>query len=172
MAETQHVTVARTYLARLMPGESVQVGFQQILNTHRIERGMVISGIGSLVSAQFLGVQPGAKRPFGPKAMTHMAAQGPFEILTLEGNVFPSDQGRIVHLHVTLGTSDGHVIGGHLVDGEVYTTVELLIAALGRCRISKAEDPVAGGIQLHFVPSAGQARPRSGRRRTGVQPER
>jgi riboflavin synthase alpha subunit len=39
-----------------------------------------------------------------------------------------SDQGRIIHLHVTLGTADGQVIDGHLVDGEIYTTVELVPA--------------------------------------------
>ena len=54
-----------------------------------------------------------------------------------------SDQGRIVHLHVTLGTADGQVIGGHLVDGEIYTTVEL-VPAVGLRQSGWAASPAFG----------------------------
>lgn len=156
MAQATTIDFPRVLLARVMPGESLVEGFRGILDAHAIQRAVVLSAIGSLVDARFLGVQPGAKRPFGPKHIIQLAAQGPFEILTLEGNVFPSHRTQIVHLHVTLGTSDGKVIGGHLVDGEVYTTVELFLAALDHCRVRKAKDPISGGIQLR-VP-----RPRQG----------
>ena len=112
MAHGVVVKSLRTLLARILPGESVMAGFAEILRSHGIERAAVLSGIGSLVTARFLGVQPGAGRPFRPQSITHLAARGPFEILTLEGNTFPSDEGPIVHLHVTLGTADGRVLGG------------------------------------------------------------
>jgi uncharacterized protein len=150
----------RTLLARILPGESVMAGFLEILRAHGVERTAVLSGIGSLVTARFLGVQPGAGRPFRSQSITHLAARGPFEILTLEGNAFPSDEGPVVHLHVTLGCADGRVLGGHLVDGAVYTTVELLLLALDGCRVGKARDAVAGGIQLAFPAAAGSARAR------------
>ena len=142
MVHAVTIDFPRTFLARVMPGESLMGGFRRILDVHRIQRAVILSGIGSLVEARFLGVQPGAKRPFGPKRITQLEAQGPFEILTLEGNIFPSGHTQIVHLHVALGTSDGKVIGGHLVDGEVYTTVELFLAALDHCRVRKVKDSV------------------------------
>lgn len=148
------VDFSRVLLARLTPGESVMAGFRGILDDQRIQRAVILSGIGSVVKAQFLGVRPHAHRPFGTKWITQLEAEGPFEILTIEGNVFPSARSQVVHLHVTLGTSDGKVIGGHLVDGEVYTTVELFLAVLDCCRVRKVKDPLAGGIQLN-IPTPG-----------------
>lgn len=150
MAQATVVDFPRLLLTRIMPGESVMAGLREVLDAHGIRRAVVLSGIGSMVEASFLGVRPGAVRPFGPKCITRLEARGPFEILTLEGNVFPSGRTQILHLHVTLGTSEGKVIGGHLVDGEVYTTVELFLAALDHCRVRKAKDSTAGGIQLQI----------------------
>jgi predicted DNA-binding protein with PD1-like motif len=129
-------------------------GIQGVLDGHEVQRAVILSGIGSVVEARFLGVQPGAARPFMPSCVTRMETQGPFEILTLEGNIFPSSQAPVVHLHVTLGTSDGAVIGGHLVDAEVYTTVEIFLAAMDTCRIGKVKDSTAGGFQLKFPKSS------------------
>ena len=94
-----HATVidfSRILLARLMPGESVAAGFRGILDTHRIQRGVILSGIGSLMEAEFLGVKPGAVRPFGLKCITRLEAHGPFEILTIAGNIFPSSRRQII----------------------------------------------------------------------------
>jgi len=164
MAQAISVDLSRVLLVRLMPGESVMQSFREILDAHKIQRAVILSAIGSLVEARFFGVQPGTGRPFTPKCVTRLEAQGPFEILALEGNVFPTSRDRVIHLHVTLGTSDGSVIGGHFVDGEVYTTVELFLARLDQCHLVKAKDAVAGGFQLRF-PGPGLARraSRSGR---------
>jgi hypothetical protein len=76
MAHGVVVKSLRTLLARILPGESVMAAFAEILRSHGIERAAVLSGIGSLVTARFLGVQPGAGRPWkanwctGPTAWT------------------------------------------------------------------------------------------------------
>ena len=54
----------------------------------------------------------------------------------------------IPHLHVTLGTDDGNVIGGHLDRATVYTTLELFLAEIRDCDVVKHKDEVAGGIQI------------------------
>lgn len=154
MSQAVDVGAVRMLLVRLLPGESVMESFGSVLDEHRISRAAVLSGIGSFVRATFLGVRRGATRPFGLNKATRVSARGPFEVLSLEGNVFPTDRERVVHLHVSLGTSDGGVIGGHLVDAEVYTTVEMLLIALDGCTVRKAADPVAGGIQLQLPSSA------------------
>jgi predicted DNA-binding protein with PD1-like motif len=154
MAQAIAVDLSRVLLVRLMPGELVMESFRGILDAHQIQRAVILSAIGSLAEARFFGVQPGTGRPFTPKCVTRLEAQGPFEILTLEGNVFPTSRDRVIHLHVTLGTSDGSVIGGHFVDGEVYTAVELFLAPLDQCRLVKGKDAVAGGFQLR-IPKAG-----------------
>ncbi len=148
----QAVPVKHTalYLVRCMPSTLVAPEFRRFLVEREISRAIVLSGIGSLVWARYLGVVPGAGRPFGPEKLTELSADGPFELLSLEGNIFPSDGEPLVHLHAVLGKSNGEVIGGHLVDGEVYTTIEMLLLAISNCGVDKSADPVAGGKQLRF----------------------
>jgi hypothetical protein len=148
MPKTVNLGATRLLLVRLLPAEPLMESFRSVLEEHRITRATILSAIGSFVTASFLGVRRGATRPFGSKKTTRISAHGPFEVLSLEGNVFPAGQESIVHLHVSLGTSDGRVLGGHLVDAEVYTTVEMLLIALDGCAVAKAPDAIAGGIQL------------------------
>ena len=51
-----------------------------------------------------------------------------FEIVSLTGTL--SRDG--VHIHISLSDADGNVIGGHLIDGVVFTTCEVVLgSALG-----------------------------------------
>jgi len=49
------------------------------------------------------------------------------EVLSLVGDIALSDDGPAVHAHVVLGLSDGQVRGGHLLKGEVWPTLEVVI---------------------------------------------
>jgi predicted DNA-binding protein with PD1-like motif len=72
------------------------------------------------------------------------------EVLTLNGNVTMSENSEPkIHAHVILGRRDGSVRGGHLFDGEVWPTLELLLTEspahlkLDRCvRPSTQQDPL------------------------------
>lgn len=50
---------------------------------------------------------------------------GPFEVLSLIGNVAQSDDGIVVHAHVSLADKNFKVIGGHLINATVKATLEL-----------------------------------------------
>jgi len=51
------------------------------------------------------------------------------EVLALNGNVtLTKDSEPKIHAHVILGRRDGSVRGGHLFDGEVWPTLELLLS--------------------------------------------
>jgi Fe-S oxidoreductase/predicted DNA-binding protein with PD1-like motif len=49
------------------------------------------------------------------------------EVLSLVGDIALSDNGPAVHAHAVLGLSDGQVRGGHLLKGEVWPTLEVVI---------------------------------------------
>ena len=69
----------------------------------------------------------------------------PLELLSLAGSVTP--QGA--HLHASVSTRTGTVVGGHLGYGcPVRTTAELLIAASAAWRLSREHDPVSGHMEL------------------------
>lgn len=53
------------------------------------------------------------------------------ELTSLLGNSSLDEAGEVrIHIHVNLGRSDGSVIGGHLMEAEVWPTVELIVEPL------------------------------------------
>ena len=49
------------------------------------------------------------------------------EVLSLIGDVAEGRDGPIVHVHVVLGLSDGTTRGGHLLEGRVFPTLEVVV---------------------------------------------
>ena len=49
------------------------------------------------------------------------------EVLSLIGDVAVGQDGPSVHVHVVLGLSDGTTRGGHLLEGRVFPTLELVV---------------------------------------------
>jgi uncharacterized protein len=49
------------------------------------------------------------------------------EVLSLIGDVAEGQDGPSVHVHVVLGLSDGTTRGGHLLEGRVFPTLEVII---------------------------------------------
>lgn len=49
------------------------------------------------------------------------------EALSLVGDIAGSEEGPQLHLHAVLGLSDGTTRGGHLMEGHVWPTLEVII---------------------------------------------
>jgi hypothetical protein len=49
------------------------------------------------------------------------------EVLSLLGDVAQGQDGPILHMHVVLGLSDGTTRGGHLLEGTVFPTLEVVV---------------------------------------------
>ena len=49
------------------------------------------------------------------------------EVLSLTGDVAEGPDGPSVHVHVVPGVSDGTTRGGHLLEGRVFPTLEVII---------------------------------------------
>lgn len=49
------------------------------------------------------------------------------EVLSLIGDVADSDKGPQLHLHGVLGLADGSTRGGHLLEGHVWPTLEVIV---------------------------------------------
>jgi uncharacterized protein len=49
------------------------------------------------------------------------------EVLSLIGDVAVGQDSPSVHVHVVLGLSDGTTRGGHLIEGRVFPTLELVV---------------------------------------------
>lgn len=65
------------------------------------------------------------------------------EVLSLIGDVAEKDGEQAVHAHIVLGRSDGSTRGGHLLEGFVRPTLELILVE-SPGHLKKAHDPESG----------------------------
>jgi len=137
-------------LSRLMPGEDLFAGLNKMARDHGIERGIILSAIGGLKDVVFVNVRHHAVIPVKTEDMIEIEEAGPFELLSLEGNFFPSleDGAPVIHLHAILGTSSGSVSGGHLLKATVFTTAEIILGSIVGSSVYKAKSDVTRRMEL------------------------
>jgi uncharacterized protein len=137
-------------LSRFMPGEDLFTSFKQMVKDHGIERGVILSAIGSVKDVIFVNVKPHLGIPVRVEDMNEIEETGPFELLSLEGNFFPSqeDGEPVIHLHAILGTASGSVSGGHLLKATVFTTAEIFLENIAGSSVYKAKSDVTQRMEL------------------------
>jgi predicted DNA-binding protein with PD1-like motif len=57
----------------------------------------------------------------------HIPVAGQCEVLSLLGDIAAAADGPQLHLHAVLGLPDGSTRGGHLLEGHVWPTLEVVI---------------------------------------------
>jgi uncharacterized protein len=77
------------------------------------------------------------------KQYKRIAVDEQVEVLSLLGDVAVADQGPTLHLHAVLGKSDGSVVGGHLIEGYVRPTLEIILIQ-PPSYLRKRKDPETG----------------------------
>jgi uncharacterized protein len=67
---------------------------------------------------------------FAKKAYKEIAIDEQCEVLSAIGDIAIGDDGKSsLHVHVVLGLSDGSTRGGHLLNGVVHPTLEVVVTA-------------------------------------------
>ena len=82
-------------------------------------RGGRFAAIGALSSATVAYWNP-QKRDY-----EHIEVSEQVEVLSLLGDVTVAGGETKIHAHIVLGRRDGSTIGGHLIEGTVYPTLEM-----------------------------------------------
>lgn len=80
------------------------------------------------------------------------------EVLSLIGDIALADDQPKVHAHAVLGRADGSTVGGHLLSGEVWPTLEVVLSE-APAELRKHTDPETG---LALVDPAATNHARSG----------
>jgi predicted DNA-binding protein with PD1-like motif len=75
------------------------------------------------------------------------------EVLSLIGDVAQIDGKPQLHLHAVLGRHDGSTVGGHLLRGEVWPTLEVIVREVAP-ELAKRFDPETGLALLSPTGSA------------------
>lgn len=131
----RYVRQGDRYVLRFADGEL----FPDILLDFCADRGVAaasLSGIGAMRRVSVTYYDVGAKRYLPDQVFDEQ-----LEVLCLAGNVASFDGKPLIHAHVTLGRRDYSVIGGHLREGIVCPTLEVVVNELPE-PMEREMDPV------------------------------
>jgi predicted DNA-binding protein with PD1-like motif len=73
----------------------------------------------------------------------HIPVNEQVEVLSLIGDVAQDSGETALHLHAVLGRRDGSTVGGHLLRGEVWPTLEVIVTEVAP-ELAKRYDPQTG----------------------------
>ena len=141
----------RRFVIKLSPGERLIGRLTEFAHAAGLKNAVIVSAVGSMQNVRFRGIKTGAKLPITPPRMQLHEVEGPLELLGLEGNLFPDEQGEVdCHLHILLGKSSGELIGGHLFDAEVFASCEILLTEVLVAGIERQASKT-GGVPTIFI---------------------
>jgi hypothetical protein len=122
------------FVARLEAGDEVIDSLRTWADEHEVGFAAV-SAIGALRRATLGYFDP------DDNAYRHLPVEEQVEVVALNGNVSRGeDDEPMVHIHAVLGRADGRTLGGHLVEGFVSPTLELILTPFPG-RVVRRQDP-------------------------------
>jgi predicted DNA-binding protein with PD1-like motif len=77
------------------------------------------------------------------REVLHIPVREQVEVLSLVGDIAEKAGQPAPHLHAVLGRRDGSTMGGHLLRGEVWPTLEVIVAEVAP-ELAKRFDPGTG----------------------------
>lgn len=141
---SEKVEFGNVYLMRMVPEDDIIQNIQEFCEEKGLRRALIYSGVGSAKEVVVRDPKIGAKIPVEPHKTSEINLPGPYEILSLEGNVFPMEEKLVVHLHIMLGSEDGSVYGGHLMQAKIWTTLELMLTEIKNSRFYRRKSTITG----------------------------
>lgn len=130
----------RAHALRLRPGDDLREALLAYVAQQHLGAAAVLTCVGSLtVTTLRLANQEGPTE-----------YRGHFEIVSLVGTLSATGGS---HLHLSVADSTGRTLGGHLLAGcRVYTTAEIVLAALPELEFTRETDPAFGYKELVVKP--------------------
>ena len=141
----------RTFVLVADPGDDPVAALSELAARERLSAAQ-ITGVGAFRRATVGWFDRQAKE-YRPIDIDQQC-----EVLSLLGDVALGPDGRspAVHAHIVLGLPDGHTRGGHLLGGEVWPTLELIVRD-SPARLRKTSRPEIGLALIDLDRSTGAA---------------
>ena len=109
-----------TYVVVCDPGDEAFDTLTQFARTQDLEASQ-ITAVGAFSRAIVGWLDPVTKE------YRRIPVDEQCEVLSLIGDVAEGQDGPVLHAHVVLGLSDGTTRGGHLLEGLVFPTLEVVV---------------------------------------------
>ena len=125
-----------TYAVVLSKGDEAMQSLQQFVQEQQIDAAG-LTAIGAFERA-VIGYFDWDKKNY-----KRIPVQEQVEVLSVIGDVAEADGKPALHIHAVLGRSDGSVVGGHLLEGHVRPTLEVILTQ-PPAHLRKTKDPETG----------------------------
>ena len=109
-----------TYVVVCDPGDEAVSALTQFARAERLEAAQ-LTAVGAFERAT-VGWFDGAARDYRRTPVDEQC-----EVLSLIGDIAEGQDGPTLHVHAVLGLSDGTTRGGHLLEGRVFPTLEVMV---------------------------------------------
>jgi len=120
-------------VSRILPGNDLKNSLKNIMEDSEYKSGIILCIVGSLKETH-LRMSNNDKKVFN----------GNYEIISSEGTISPDG----VHVHIAVSDENGHVLGGHLLEGcIIYTTAEICVLE-SEMKFKRIFDPSTGYKEL------------------------
>lgn len=125
-----------TYFIRLERGEKIIESLKNFCTKNKIKCGY-FSGIGALGEAEL------AHYIVETKKYTSKIFNQPLEIANMSGNVTTMNEEVYLHCHITLSDEKMNAIAGHLKEGMIAATCEIVLVNL-KANVNRKHDEFIG----------------------------
>jgi predicted DNA-binding protein with PD1-like motif len=132
------------YIVRLDAGEKIVETLKALCERDAIGAGF-FSGLGAVDEAEIGHFDPASND------YTWIRLSGPYEIVSLYGNITTVDGKPFIHAHIALGDNTFAVKGGHLKEAVVSVTCEVTLTRF-RDDIGRTKDAATGLWKLSLDP--------------------
>ena len=135
----------RRFIIKIEAGTKITPVLVDFAKSKDLKFASLVSAVGSVRDVEFTGIQAGAHLPMTEARFKTNRLEGPLELMALEGNIAPGADRELAGQFYILGSkSNGDVVGGRLVEAEVFTTCEIVLA-----------EYVVTGIERHHSATSG-----------------
>jgi uncharacterized protein len=134
-----------TYAVVLDTGDEAVAELGKFIRDHEVEAAS-LTAIGAFRRA-LLGYFD-----WESKEYKRIEVEEQVEVLSLLGDVAVAEEGPTLHVHAVLGKADGSVVGGHLLEGHVRPTLEVILIQ-PPSYLRKRRDPATGLALIAVDPS-------------------
>ena len=128
--------IENTYFIKLERGEKIIESIKDFCSENNIKCGY-FSGIGALDEVEL------AHYIVENKKYTSKVFKQVLEITNLTGNIATMDNEVYLHCHITLGDEEMKAISGHLKEGKISATCEIILVKLD-AEINRKHDELIG----------------------------
>lgn len=126
-------------IVKLQQDEDLLSSLEMVCERHRINSGIILSGIGMLKGAE-IGY-------FNGREYIKKRFPEPLELVSLIGSIAYGKE-RTIHLHCALADEEHKLIGGHLFKGTVNVINEITILKLNKMTLRRELNESRGLMEL------------------------